>query len=172
MGGNPVACAIGTSVLEVIKKEDMLLSAKMVGSTLMDGLLLLKEKYIIVGDVRGMGLCLGVEIVCGRPNMKPATNLANRILFRCVTFYFVSILILMSSLFSHRMKEDKVIVSIQGEERNVINITPPMCFCFNNARQLLEAFDRALEKVSSNEDEIETPSSSRSVLGYASAIIS
>lgn len=82
MGGNPVACAIGTAVLEVVAKEKVVSSAKIVGNILMEGLLALKAKYTIIGDVRGMGLCIGVDIVCGRPNMKPASNMANRLLFR------------------------------------------------------------------------------------------
>ena len=52
----------------------------------MDGLKLLMEKYDFIGDVRGLGLCVGVDIVCGRPDLKPATNLANRLLYKFVIF--------------------------------------------------------------------------------------
>ena len=52
----------------------------------MDGLKLLMEKYDCIGDVRGLGLCVGVDIVCGRPDLKPATNLANRLLYKFVIF--------------------------------------------------------------------------------------
>jgi len=81
LGGNPIACAVGTAVLEVIVKENVVHSAKMLGKLIMEGLRLLMDKYIIVGDVRGIGLVVGIEIVCGRPNMKPATISANRILY-------------------------------------------------------------------------------------------
>lgn len=77
-----MACSIGTAVLQVIAKENLVSSARIVGRLLLDGLRQLMNKYTIVGDVRGMGLCIGVEMVCGRPNMKPATFLANRLLFR------------------------------------------------------------------------------------------
>ena len=82
LGGNPLACAIGNSVLEVIKNEKLVSSAKMVGKVLLEGLTLLMEKYNYIGYVRGRGLCIGVEIVCGRPNLKPANNLASRLLYK------------------------------------------------------------------------------------------
>ena len=76
-----MACAIGKAVLEVIVNEKLMYSAKMVGKSLLEGLRALMPKYPSIGDVRGMGLCVGLEVVCGRPDMKPATNLANRILY-------------------------------------------------------------------------------------------
>lgn len=56
-------------------------SAKMVGQFLLEGLRGLMAKHPAIGDVRGMGLCIGLEVVCGRPDMKPATNFANRVLY-------------------------------------------------------------------------------------------
>ncbi len=76
-----MACAIGKAVLEVIVNEKLMYSAKMVGKSLLEGLRGLMSKHPSIGDVRGMGLCVGVEVVCGRPDMKPATILANRILY-------------------------------------------------------------------------------------------
>ena len=76
-----MACEIGKAVLEVMDNEKLMFSAKMVGKALLEGLRGLMKKHASIGDVRGMGLCVGVEIVCGRPDMKPATNLANRILY-------------------------------------------------------------------------------------------
>lgn len=81
-GGNPMACAVGNAVLEVIANEKLISSAKMVGSFLLEGLRGLMPKYPCIGEVRGMGLCVGVEIVCGRPDMKPAANLAGRLLYK------------------------------------------------------------------------------------------
>ena len=76
-----MACAIGKAVLEVIVNEKLMYSAKMVGKSLLEGLRGLMSKHLSIGDVRGLGLCVGLEVVCGRPDMKPATNLANRILY-------------------------------------------------------------------------------------------
>ncbi|XP_046443717.1 ethanolamine-phosphate phospho-lyase-like [Daphnia pulex] len=131
-GGNPLACAIGKAVLEVIVNEKLMYSAKMVGKSLLEGLRGLMSKHPSIGDVRGMGLCVGVEVVCGRPDMKPATILANRILYL--------------------LKEEKVIVATQGEERNVIALTPPLCFTLDNARRVVEAFDKAFTKANQSEE--------------------
>ncbi len=57
-------------------------AAKMVGKFLLEGLRGLMPKYPTIGEVRGLGLCIGVEIVCGRPDMKPAANLAGRLLYK------------------------------------------------------------------------------------------
>ena len=57
-------------------------AAKMVGKFLLEGLRGLMAKYPTIGEVRGLGLCIGVEIVCGRPDMKPAANLAGRLLYK------------------------------------------------------------------------------------------
>ena len=64
----------------------------MVGNVLLEGLRLLMKKYNCIGDVRGLGLCVGVEIVCGRPNMKPAVNLANRLLYRLMFSFLLELL--------------------------------------------------------------------------------
>lgn len=70
---------------------------------------------------------------------------------------------------SHRLKDERIIVSIQGSERNIIALTPPMCFNIENARRVIEAFDKALEKVNANEEEVESPvAGPSSFLGYQS----
>ncbi|KAI9551763.1 hypothetical protein GHT06_022099 [Daphnia sinensis] len=146
-GGNPLACAIGKAVLEVIINEKLMYSAKMVGKFLLEGLRGLMSKHPTIGDVRGMGLCIGMEVVCGRPDMKPATNFANRVLYL--------------------LKEQKVIVATQGEERNVIAMTPPLCFTLENARRVIGAFDNAFTKASQNGDVAPIPPNT-SILGLAS----
>ncbi|XP_069162919.1 ethanolamine-phosphate phospho-lyase isoform X2 [Procambarus clarkii] len=81
-GGNPVACAIGIAVLDVIENEKLVQSAKAVGKTLLENFQQLKAKHCVVGDVRGMGLCLGIEIVKDKYSRKPATELAQDIIYR------------------------------------------------------------------------------------------
>ena len=66
-----------------------------------------------------------------------------------------------------RLKEEKVIVATQGEERNVIAMTPPLCFTLDNARRVVDAFDKAFTKANTNE-ESEPVRSNTSVLGYVS----
>lgn len=141
-GGNPIACAIGKAVIEVILNEKLISSCKMVGMFLLHELNELKEKHITIGAVRGMGLIIGIELVCGRPNLKPATQLAVQ--------------------FLAKMKEERIILAVQGPERNVIIITPPLCFTLENARTLIQVFDKVLFKL---ETEPELPIESNSILG-------
>lgn len=72
-GGNPVASAIGKAVLEVIEKENLQANALELGNHLLVGLNKLKEKHKIIGDVRGKGLLLGIEMVKDRATKEPAS---------------------------------------------------------------------------------------------------
>lgn len=83
-GGNPVACSIGLAVLEVIKNEKLMSSTRCVGRYLLQGLTGLMERHPTIGDVRGMGLYIGVEMVLGRPNFKPATQFTERLAYKYV----------------------------------------------------------------------------------------
>lgn len=71
----------------MISNEKLMYAAKMVGKFLLEGLRGLMPKYPYIGDVRGLGLCIGIEIVCGRPDMKPAKLLAGRLLYKYLLFF-------------------------------------------------------------------------------------
>jgi 4-aminobutyrate aminotransferase len=71
-GGNPVSCAVGLAVIKVIEEDDLRTNARVVGDYLLKRMLELQEKYAIIGDVRGMGLMLGVELVKDRKTKEPA----------------------------------------------------------------------------------------------------
>jgi 4-aminobutyrate aminotransferase len=71
-GGNPVSCAVGLAVINVIEEDDLRTNARVVGDYLLTRMLELQEKYAIIGDVRGMGLMLGVELVKDRKTKEPA----------------------------------------------------------------------------------------------------
>lgn len=73
-GGNPVCSAAGLAVLKVIEKEQLQQNALTVGSYLKDRLISLKDKYEIIGDVRGRGLMLGIELVTDRQLKTPAKD--------------------------------------------------------------------------------------------------
>lgn len=79
-----MACAIGMAVLDVIENEKLVQSAKAVGKTLLENLQLLKAKHACVGDVRGLGLCLALDIVEDKTTRKPARELAQAIVYRWV----------------------------------------------------------------------------------------
>lgn len=123
-GGNPVSCAIGMAVLDVIETESLQQNARRVGEYLKTELDKLADHHNSIGDVRGLGLFLGVELVESKESLKPATDLANEVV--------------------EKMKEARILVSTDGPYENVIKIKPPLVFTIENADQLVVAMDRAL----------------------------
>ncbi len=120
-GGNPVSCAVGLAVLDVIKDEKLQENALKVGRQLKAGLEDLKSKYDLIGDVRGMGLFIGVELVVNRETLEPARDQANYII--------------------EKMKELGILLSIDGPLHNVIKIKPPLVFSESNAAFLIDKLD-------------------------------
>ena len=114
-GGNPVSCAIGREVLNVIKEEKLQQNALKVGNFLKSKLINLQKDFPLIGDIRGQGLFLGIEL--SGENKKPLTDKAN---------YLVN-----------RMKEFGILMSTDGKDNNVIKIKPPMVFSKENAEELL-----------------------------------
>lgn len=114
-GGNTVSCAIGSKVLEVVQEERLQSHALRVGQRLLDGLRQLQQEKEIIGDVRGSGLFLGVELV---QNGAPATTEAKRIV--------------------NRMREEGILLGSDGPFHNVLKIRPPMPFSSDDADFLLE----------------------------------
>lgn len=126
-GGNPVSCAAGLAVLEVIEKEDLQSHAQMVGASLIKMLQELGETYQQIGDVRGAGLFIGIEMVFDRKDRIPDTNLAMEIV--------------------ESMKKKHILLSTDGPDQNVIKIKPPMVFDLANAERLVSTLDRVLRKL-------------------------
>ncbi len=114
-GGNPVSCAIATEVLKTIKEEKLQENALEVGTFLREELLLLSKEFPIIGEVRGQGLFLGIELVDRNLHPLPAQ-----------TNYLIN-----------RMKEFGILMSLDGPDHNVIKIKPPLVFSMENAKQLL-----------------------------------
>lgn len=123
-GGNPVSCAVGLAVLDVIRDEKLQENARDTGSYLLQRLNLLQEKHPIIGDVRGRGLFLGIELVRDRATLEPAGREAS---------YLVE-----------RMKERGVLLSTDGPFHNVIKIKPPIVFTRADADMLVENLDAVL----------------------------
>jgi len=114
-GGNPVSCAIGKTVLEVISNEGLQQNALETGNYLKTKLKNLKKSFPIIGDVRGQGLFLGFEL--NGPGLKPLGNHA--------------------SYLANRMKDLGILMSIDGPDHNVLKIKPPMVFSKENADELI-----------------------------------
>ncbi len=123
-GGNPVSCAIGEAVLDVIETEKLQENALEVGNYLLKGLKALQAKHPIIGDVRGKGFFLGFELVRNRETLEPADK---------ETAYLAS-----------RMRELGFLMSTDGLYHNVIKIKPPICFNKENADLLLKYLDKTL----------------------------
>ncbi|PPS08523.1 hypothetical protein GOBAR_AA12149 [Gossypium barbadense] len=125
-GGNPVCTAAGLAVLNVIEKEKLQDNAFVVGSYLKERLIALKDKHDI-GDVRGRGLMLGVELVTDHELKTPA---------KLETLHVLD-----------QMKEIGVLVGKGGFYGNVFRITPPLCFSKEDADFLVDAMDYTMSKM-------------------------
>ncbi len=123
-GGNPVSCAIGLAVLDVIHDEDLQARAGLVGRHLMAGLGELAARHAVVGNVRGMGLFVGLEFVGDRETRTPDAAGARYA--------------------ANRLRDRGILVSTDGPDHNVIKIKPPLCFGTEDADRLVATLDRVL----------------------------
>ena len=125
-GGNPVSCAIGLEVLNIIREEGLQNHALEVGQYLIEGLKRLQAQFPLIGDVRGHGLFLGFELIRDQETLeagdKEAAYLANR------------------------MRERGILMSTDGPLHNVLKIKPPMCFDKSNADFLLNNLKQVLSE--------------------------
>lgn len=126
-GGNPLCTTAGHAVLKVIEKEKLQENAFTVGCYLKERLTSLKDKYDIIGDVRGRGLLLGVELVTDRKQKIPA---------KVETLHVME-----------QMKEMGVLVGKGGFYGNVFRITPPLCFTKEDADYLVDVMDYTMSKM-------------------------
>jgi 4-aminobutyrate aminotransferase-like enzyme len=126
-GGNPVSCAVGQAVLEVIKGEALMANALETGHYLREGLRALAQRHEIIGDVRGAGLFVGVELVTDRASKAPATAQTGALV--------------------NALRERRVLISAAGPHANVLKIRPPLVFRREHADRFLEAAEAALREV-------------------------
>ena len=123
-GGNPVQCAVGMAVLDVIEQENLQENALVVGEYIKDGLRGLQSDYELIGDIRGHGLFIGVELVTDREAKTAAQAQANTI--------------------ANAMKDKGVLIGKIGMHDNVLKIRPPLPFSKDNADLLLSVLDDVL----------------------------
>jgi alanine-glyoxylate transaminase/(R)-3-amino-2-methylpropionate-pyruvate transaminase len=123
-GGNPVVCAQGKAVLEVIERENLQANALKIGNHLLAGLEKLKQKHNLIGDVRGKGLLLGIELVKDRATKEPAAAECAQLLETC--------------------KDLGLLLGKGGLRGNVIRVAPPMCLTQAAADFMLEVLAAAL----------------------------
>lgn len=130
-GANPVACAAARAVLKVIREDNAMDNVRTVGSQLTQGLQQLKDRYPIIGDVRGRGFMQAIELVKDRDTKEPAPEAT-------------------AAVFEHTRKHG-LIMSKSGAFKNVLRMVPPLCLSTEDVEPVLEALDKSfadLEKQS------------------------
>lgn len=123
-GGNPVSCAAGLAVLEVIENEKLQRNALEVGQYLIDGLTGLAARHESIGDIRGSGLFLAVDLVEDRELREPASALAKTVV--------------------NGLRERGVLTGSIGPHDNILKLRPPMVFSRENADHFLGILDQVL----------------------------
>ncbi len=126
-GGNPVSMAAGLAVLDVIEEDGLQENARRVGARLLQGLRRLQTRHRLIGEVRGMGLMLGVELVTDRSPRGPAGAQTLEVL--------------------EAAREMGVLMGKGGLDGNVLRIKPPMCITVEDADFAVDVLDRALARV-------------------------
>ena len=120
-GGNTVSSVVGKTVLDIVKEESLQQHADDVGELLLAGLRDMQARHSIIGDVRGSGLFLGVELVRDHDTLEPAA--------------------LETRYVANRMRERGILIGTDGPLHNVLKIRPPMPFTNQDAEVLLEQLD-------------------------------
>ncbi len=127
-GGNPMACVAAKATIDLIEEERLMDNAKETGNHFHQGLKALQEKHAIIGDVRGMGLMQGIELVKDRKTKEAGTELAGKLL--------------------DRARANGLIVGRGGLYANVIRMSPPLNISKGDVDLALKALDKSLGEVS------------------------
>jgi 4-aminobutyrate aminotransferase-like enzyme len=123
-GGNPVSCAAGLAVLDVIEQEDLQNNALTVGQYLTNGLIKLADKHSAIGDIRGSGFFKAVELVSDREAQTPAKDLTTNVV--------------------NALRSRGILTGSIGPSDNIVKLRPPMVFSQDDADLFLGVFDDVL----------------------------
>ena len=126
-GGNTVSAAVGLAVLEAVEQEALPAHAQDVGAKLLEKFRELKKHHAVIGDVRGAGFFLGLELIRDEKTLEPAGTEA--------------------AFVTNRMRERGVLLGVEGPANNVLKIRPPMPFSHDDARMLVDALDQTLTEL-------------------------
>jgi len=126
-GGNPVSCAIGMAVMDVIEEKNLIENSKLMGELFIDGLTKLKNRYEIIGDIRGKGLFLGIELVKNRSSLEPAPKEAKMLV--------------------EGMLSKNILLSIDGPRKNVIKIKPPMVITKEDVDRTIKSLNEVFSDI-------------------------
>ena len=125
-GGNPVACAAGLAVLDVLQEENLQQHALRVGAHLIEDLKILQTRHALIGDVRGSGLFLGIDLVLDRETREPAP--------------------LQASYVVNRLRDRGILAGTDGPHHNVIKLRPPLVFSQADANLFIKTLDAVLQE--------------------------
>ena len=125
-GGNPVACAVGLAVLDVVQEEHLQENALRAGGSWIAALEDLQRKYAVIGDLRGSGLFLGLDLVLSRETREPAP--------------------LQASYVVNRLRDRGILAGTDGPHHNVIKLRPPLIFSESDAALFCSTFESILKE--------------------------
>lgn len=125
-GGSPLSCAIGLEVLNILRDEELPSRAAEVGHHLVNGFKQLMTEHSVIGDVRGIGMFIGVEFVTDKASKEPAAALARAVV--------------------SQLRQQHILMSTDGVDDNVLKIKPPLVFDRRDADRVLEAVDGVLRR--------------------------
>ena len=125
-GGSTLSCAIGAEVLKIIHDEKLQNNAFLRGKRLLNGLKKLQKEHCLIGDVRGFGLFVGVEMIVDN-KLSPATRIATYIV--------------------NRMKEKRILIGVEGPSDNILKIRPPLTINDDDIDCILISLEECLNEV-------------------------
>ncbi|MCC6772692.1 MAG: aminotransferase class III-fold pyridoxal phosphate-dependent enzyme, partial [Gemmatimonadaceae bacterium] len=125
-GGSTLSCRVGTEVLRIVEDEQLQEHARVVGGALLSGLRALQVRNALVGDVRGMGLFVGVELVSDRETRAPATTTASYVV--------------------NQMRERRILIGTEGPADNVLKIRPPLTIGRDDVQLIVDVLGEVLEE--------------------------
>jgi len=127
-GGNPVSCAAALANISVLEDEALITNADRRGEQLMSALKVLQEKQPCIGDVRGKGLMIGIELVTNRKTKEPAAEQAKVV--------------------RNRLRERGILIGVGGAYGSVVRLQPPLCISAEECERVVEEMEKALSEVS------------------------
>ena len=125
-GGSTLSCRIGKEVLDIVDDENLQENAKIQGDLLLNGLRKLQKKHACIGDVRGIGLFVGVELVTDRESRTAATEIA--------------------AFVSDRMREHRILLGREGPMDNILKIRPPLTVQTDDIDMIISTLDNILSE--------------------------
>ncbi len=126
-GANPVSCAAGRAVLRVIAEEKLQENARVVGAALIQRLRALQQRYPVIGDVRGRGLMMAIELVEDRATKAPATEATAKVF--------------------EASRYEGLVLSKSGPHRSVLRMVPPLCLGLDDVETVAEGLERCFARL-------------------------